>query len=152
MRSGVVTMILSAVLSTQACATMANGTRQAVTVTSEPSSARVFVNGKLAGTTPLRLDLKRREKKTVLRVETEGFLTREIPLERAVSGWTGGNLVFANPYASQGLDSPSDYRQQLAATAFGFGLDFLTGAAFKFPTSVKVTLQPGPSPPRAAPR
>jgi hypothetical protein len=152
MRSGVVTMILAAVVSTQACATVANGTRQPVTVTSEPSSAQVFVNGKLAGTTPLRLDLKRRARTTVLRVEREGFLTREIPLERTVSGWTGGNIVFANPYASQGSKSPSDYRQQLAVTAFGFGLDFLTGAAFKFPTSVKVTLQPGSSPPRAAPR
>lgn len=127
------------------CATIAHGTRQTVTITSEPSSAKVFVNGTLAGTTPLRLDLKRRDKKTVLRMEIEGFLTKEVLLERTVSGWTAGNLVFANPYASQGLDSPSDYRHQLAATAFGFGLDFATGAAFKFPPSVKVTLQPASS-------
>lgn len=128
------------------CATIANGTRQAVTVTSEPSNAKVFVNGKLAGITPLRLDLTRRVRTTVLRVEMQGFVTREIPLERALSGWAGGNLVFANPFASQGLSRPSDYRQQVAATAFGFGLDFASGAAFKFPASVSVILQPSSSP------
>ena len=132
------------------CATMANGSRQAVAVTSEPLGAHVYVNGKPAGTTPLRLDLKRRQKRTVLRVERDGFLPREIRLERTLSGWTAGNLVFANPYAGQGTSSPPKYSTQLLTTASGFGLDFLTGAAFQFPATVNVALEPGPRPP--APR
>ena len=129
------------------CATMANGTRQAVALTSEPSGAHVYVNGKPAGMTPLRLDLKRRQKETVLRVAIDGFLPREVRLERSFSGWTAGNLVLANPYAGQGTSSPPKYSTQLLATASGFGLDLLTGAAFQFPATVKVTLEPGPRAP-----
>ena len=126
------------------CATMANGSRQPVAVTSEPAGAHVFVNGRPAGTTPLRLDLKRRQKRTVLRIERDGFLPREIRLERTLSGWTAGNFVFANPYAGQGTSTPPKYSTQLLGTASGFGVDFLTGAAFRFPATVTVTLEPGP--------
>lgn len=139
---------LAAVAST-GCATMAHGTSQAVTVISEPSSAQVFVNGRLAGTTPVQVDLERWRKGTVLRVEKEGFQTREIPLKRAVSGWTLGNLVFANPAIAQGQPSPSSYPSTAAkGLALGFGIDLLSGAAFEFPKSIQVTLEPGSSGPR----
>ena len=140
---------LLAALTSTGCATMAHGTSQEVTVISVPPSAQVFVNGKPAGTTPVALNLARWRKGTVLRVEKDGFLAREIPLKRGISGWTRGNLVFANPMALQGQPFPSSYPSAAAkGLALGFGIDFLSGAAFEFPKSVQVTLEPGPSGPR----
>jgi hypothetical protein len=122
---------------------MAHGTSQGVAVTSEPSGAHLFVNGQPAGMTPIRLDLARWRKGTVLRIEKEGFVPREVALKRTVSGWTLGNLMAANPMARQGLSSQTDYRSTAAkGLAVGFGIDFLTGAAFEFPKSVAVKLEP----------
>lgn len=133
----------AAAVGTVGCATMAHGTSQGVAVTSEPSGARLFVNGKPAGMTPIRLDLARWRKGTVLRIEKEGFVPRDVALKRTVSGWTLGNLLAANPMAGQGQPSKTDYRSTAAkGLALGFGVDFITGAAFEFPSSVTVRLEP----------
>jgi hypothetical protein len=126
------------------CATLAHGTSQAVPVTSAPSGARVFVNGKLAGTTPLKLDLARWRKGTVLRLEKDGFVPQEMALHRTVSGWTMGNLIAANPMARQGYPNSEYSYSAMAATglAVGIGIDFLFGGAFQFPKKVGVTLDP----------
>jgi hypothetical protein len=134
------------------CATMAHGPHQTVTVTSEPSGAQVTVLSDppagarrvraTPGTTPLRVDLRRRDPNIVVRLEKEGCLPAEVRLKRTVSGWIGANLVLANPYNAQGLDSASDYPKMAAqGLAVAFGIDFLSGAAFELPKRVQVTLQ-----------
>jgi hypothetical protein len=142
--------LVSVLVLTAGCATVAHGTRQAVVVTSEPSGAQVFVNAKPVGVTPVRLELTRRSTKAIIRFETDGFATKEIVLKHSVSGWILGDVAFANPLAGQGLNSRSEYPMVAAeGLAFGFGIDFLTGAAFRFPKTVNITLErPGAKMPR----
>jgi hypothetical protein len=137
-------LALGAVLMASAgCATVAHGRTQTVVVTSDPSGARVFLKSTAVGLTPVQLQLKRRDEHIVLRIEKDGFVPADIPLKRTVSGWVSGNLAFANPLMIQGLNSASEYPLMAAqGLAFGFGTDFLTGAAYKLPKVVRVTLTP----------
>jgi len=134
------------------CATIAHGPRQTVTVTSEPSGAQVTVlsdpptgNRRVRskpGETPIKLELTRRESNFVVRLEKEGCLPAEVRLKRSVSGWIAGDLLPANPMNAQGLDSASDYPKMAASgLALTFGIDFLTGAAFKLPSHVQAKLE-----------
>jgi len=142
------------------CATLVHGTRQTVTVTSEPSGAQVTVLSDRPGgsrivrsnpgVTPIRLQLTRRDPNIVIRLEKDGCSPAEVRLARTISGWIAPNLLSANPMAAQGLNSASDYplvaAQGLAVT---FGIDFLSGAAFKLPKTVQVRLEPSGSCPGA---
>jgi hypothetical protein len=146
----------AAAAASSGCATLVHGTRQTVTVTSEPSGAQVTVLSDRPGgsrtvrsnpgVTPIQLQLTRREPNIVLRLEKDGCSPVEVRLKRTISGWIAPNLLSANPMAGQGLDSASDYplvaAQGLAVT---FGIDFLSGAAFKLPKTVQVTLEPAGS-------
>jgi hypothetical protein len=145
------------------CATLVHGPRQTVTVTSDPSGAQVTVlSDRPGGTrivrsnpglTPIQLRLTRRDPNIVIRLEKDGCSPAEVRLERTISGWIAPNLLSANPIAIQGLDSASDYPlmavQGLAVT---FGIDFISGAAFKLPKTVQVTLKPSGSCPGVLPR
>ncbi|HWV57450.1 MAG TPA: PEGA domain-containing protein [Longimicrobiales bacterium] len=75
------------------CATIVQGTSQAVGISSSPPGARVLVNGVEQGVTPTVLKLKRRENHVVV-VELEGYHPYTATLTRSVSGWVAGNLVF----------------------------------------------------------
>jgi hypothetical protein len=140
-----------AVASSAGCATVAHGPRQTVTVISEPSGAQVTVlsdppRGERRvrsnpGATPLKLHLWRRDPNLVVRLEKEGCLPKEVRLKRTVSGWIAGDLMPANPMNAQGLDSAGDYPKMAASgLALTFGIDFLSGSAFKLPKLVQVTL------------
>ena len=48
------------------CATLFSGTSQSLQVTSEPSGARVFVNGSLAGNTPTMITMKKGDPVTIV--------------------------------------------------------------------------------------
>lgn len=75
------------------CASIIHGSRQNVSFTSEPAEAVVVVDGRERGTTPLTVDLSRKERHTVA-LSLPGYQTREIALERGVTGWVWGNIVF----------------------------------------------------------
>jgi hypothetical protein len=123
------------------CATIVNGRTQAVTVSSEPPGANVFLGSRLLGVTPARLELKRRDEHIVLRFEKDGFAAQDIPVQRSVSGWIAGNVVALNPFQCQGLSSV-DGCPGVIATNVGtlLAIDFLTGAAFTHPGLVRVVL------------
>jgi hypothetical protein len=134
------------------CATIAHGPHQTVTVISEPSGAQVTVLSdppkgerrirSTPGATPLKLNLMRRDPNIVVRLEKEGCLPVEVRLKRTVSGWIAADLVPANPMNAQGLDSAADYPKMAASgLALTFGIDFLSGAAFKLPKRVQVRLE-----------
>ncbi|TAM44892.1 MAG: PEGA domain-containing protein [Acidobacteria bacterium] len=75
------------------CASILNGTRQGVGVTSSPSGATVYANGQLMGKTPMVAQLKRKDTH-VLRIELAGYKPYEIALTRHVSGAIAGNIIF----------------------------------------------------------
>ncbi len=78
---------------TQACGTIMQGTTQQVGISSNPSKAYVTINGQDKGTTPMVLDLKRKDSHMV-RIELDGYEMYETTLTRKVSGWVWGNIVF----------------------------------------------------------
>ncbi|HPR65263.1 MAG TPA: PEGA domain-containing protein [Thermoanaerobaculia bacterium] len=76
-----------------ACASIMQGTRQDVGFSSNPSGAKITVDGQFMGVTPTVLELKRK-KNHIVKLELEGFQPYEATLSRKVSGWVWGNLVF----------------------------------------------------------
>jgi hypothetical protein len=74
------------------CGTIMQGTTQEVGISSNPSSAKVSINGRDLGSTPIVADLKRKDTHTI-KVELEGYQPYEITLTRKTSGWVWGNLV-----------------------------------------------------------
>ena len=139
------------------CATIVHGTRQSVTVTSDPTGATVTVLSQKPGTeaiersrpglTPITLDLTRRDPNLVIRLEKDGCPPVDVRLKRSLSGWTFVNLIAANPFAQQGMDSASTgaYLGQIGMTSAMFTTDFLTGGAYKLPKVVDVRVCPSPA-------
>jgi hypothetical protein len=102
-RARAAALIALAAVLLQGCATLVRGTSQKIPVTSVPAGARVLVDGKDAGTTPLLLKLKRK-KPGVIRIEQVGYDPYEIRIERRrpsiwdpVRGF--GNFLLAMPGA-----------------------------------------------------
>lgn len=88
--SGIATLFL---LLTLSCGTIMHGTTQEIGISSNPSSAKVTLNGQSYGTTPIILDLKR-AKTYMVKIELAGYHTYETTLTREISGWVWGNIVF----------------------------------------------------------
>lgn len=119
------------VLALTACATVFNGTSQAVSIKSVPDGANVTVTnadgiGVHTGTTPVTLQLRRgrgyfKSETYKVVIAKPGYANRELTLNATVSGWYVGNLLIG------GL--------------IGFlAVDPLTGAMYTFPGDVNETL------------
>jgi hypothetical protein len=80
-------------LFTQSCGTIIHGTTQEVGISSQPTNARVSINGEDRGSTPMIADLKRKNNYMV-QIQLEGYQTYETNLTRSTSGWVWGNIVF----------------------------------------------------------
>lgn len=74
------------------CGTIFGGIRQSVEISSSPSGAEIFVNGKNAGTTPATLELFQ-QKPPLLVLKKEGYADTRVQIERGVSGWLAMNLL-----------------------------------------------------------
>jgi hypothetical protein len=164
-------IVLAAIL-LQGCATLVRGTSQKVPVTSAPAGARVLVDGKDAGLTPLLLKLKRK-RPVVIRIEKEGYDPHEIRIERKKpSKWDPtvvfGNTLLAMPgifwlgpkFADKFLKKDAeDIGEAIAnawwAVAAGYGLaslifvtplavtDAVSGATYSLsPKSLEIELKP----------
>ena len=125
---------------------------QIVEVISEPAGAQVLVAGRVVGTTPVRVLLKRSSTRHVLRVVKEGYAPVDVPLKRTLSGAVAGNVPFAllawNPLSGLADNRWSRGQQVVYSFVFpavGAALDFMTGAAYKLPARVKVVLEPMPT-------
>lgn len=97
-------------LATGACATVMQGTKQGISINSNPTGASIMVDGEPMGTTPAVLQLARK-KEHVVRLDLEGYQPFEMALTKTTSGWVWGNLVFG------GL--------------VGLGVDAATGGLYK---------------------
>jgi len=81
----------------QNCATIIRGTSQKIPVTSYPTGAKIIVDGKEVGYTPLNLKLKRK-KGHVIRIEKQGYNPLEIRIARKTSALSVGISILGNYY------------------------------------------------------
>jgi len=75
------------------CASIIHGTKQGISISSIPSGATVTIDGQTKGSTPLMVDLSRKDRH-LIKIELEGYDSYEMYLNRSVSGWVWGNIVF----------------------------------------------------------
>jgi hypothetical protein len=102
------------------CATIISGRNQDLPVISNPSGARVIVNG-VQQQSPCTLVLDRKQPMYQVRVEKDGYEPVEITLRKGVNGWIWGNLLFGG--------------------IIGVIVDLCTGSVHKFtPTELEVNL------------
>ena len=123
----------SAALALSGCASIFNGTTQAVTIRSVPDSAFVTVSNQAgekvhAGSTPATVTLRRGagyfrpETYTVL-LQKDGFASQEVKVHGTMSAWYIGNILFGGLIGMLAVDP-------------------VTGAMYTFPESVTATLAP----------
>ncbi len=105
----------------QGCAVAVRGPNQEIPVTSHPSGAKIIVNGKNMGVTPLSLKLAKK-KDHVIRIEKAGYIPAEI---RAPSLGSGGRRIFVLGNFNWGwlAAMPGAYMAAggLAGMSFGLG-------------------------------
>jgi hypothetical protein len=71
------------ILLMEGCATIFTGTTDVIKFSSNVDPVRVFIGGRLVGTTPLTADVRREiGKGPIVRFEKEGYETQEFPLEK----------------------------------------------------------------------
>lgn len=75
------------------CATVLHGPTQDIAISSEPSGARVTIDGQARGVTPVVAMLTRKTSHTV-RVELPGYEPAEQALTASPSAWTAMNAIF----------------------------------------------------------
>jgi hypothetical protein len=164
--------LLATMLLFQSCATVVRGTSQKIPVTSTPTGARVIVDGKDMGASPLTLKLKRK-KPHVIRIEQEGYNPHEIRIRRekpALSSimlsWWGNTAVtmpLVKPIAlalTENLEADDLFEAfgqaililggvQLALAGVLTIGDFATGAPYSLsPESLAIALTPVSGNPR----
>lgn len=111
------------VISSTGCASIVKGRFQAITVTAYPPAVLVTVDGQQI-TTPAIVNLDTTKAMYVLKFEKEGYETVELKLERKLSGWLLGNIIFG-PVA-----------------IIGIMIDFASSSAYKLkPQEVDVVLK-----------
>lgn len=104
-----------------ACGTIIHGTTQEVGVTSSPSGATVYINNSRIGESPITQSLSRGNTHAV-KIELDGYQSFEMIINREVSGWVWGNIIFG------GL--------------IGLAVDAATGGMYKLnPEQINASLQ-----------
>lgn len=78
----ILALFVSSIFLFQNCATFIRGTSQEIPVTSNPSGAKIIVDGKEMGYAPLLLKLKRKKKSYVIRIEKQDYNLLEIKIIR----------------------------------------------------------------------
>jgi hypothetical protein len=119
--------VVAAITALSGCATIVGGgTSQPVSLQSAPGAATYAIRSSSGismaqGTTPATVSLPRKNEYQV-EVSLAGYQPQSTVLTRGINGWIWGNLV--------------------VGWILGFGIDFLTGSAYKLePAQVQVTLQ-----------
>ena len=78
-------MVGIVIVATVGCASIIHGTSQKVGISSSPSGAKVAIDNKPLGNTPLFADLKRGEEHIVT-IEMAGYEKSQLTLTNSVSG------------------------------------------------------------------
>jgi len=155
----ILALFISSIFLLQNCATIIRGTSQRIPITSNPSGAKITVDGEEMGYAPLNLKLKRK-KSHVIRVEKQGYNPLEIRITRKTSAglsvfgnifWGGIGFVIGFLGAVLVTDAFEYERPVLVGTfiiggtILGWGgpilIDFLSNANYALsPTELNVTL------------
>ena len=107
---------------TSGCATIVKGTTQEIPVASDPTGARVAVNGSPAGTTPTKVTLSRKQNHMIT-LEKEGFESESVAITKSMGGAVAGNII--------------------AGGLVGWGVDAVSGAQYNLhPETVNVRMRP----------
>ncbi|MBJ2173056.1 PEGA domain-containing protein [Aureibaculum sp. A20] len=104
------TILLSLIVLLSSCATIISGSRQTVGITSEPSSAKVYINEIEIGKTPVEKKLKRNQEYQLI-VKLDGYKSYETKLVKKFNAWYIGNVLIGG--------------------TIGLIIDPITGAMFK---------------------
>ena len=82
-----ISLISITIFTFNSCATLFKGSTDEVNFSSDPSGAKVYVNGELLGTTPFPLELKS-DKTYSIEFRKEGYENRTVLLNNSVgAGW-----------------------------------------------------------------
>ena len=146
-RTGRSVVLATALAWSGGCALMANSTTQSIEVASTPPGARVLIDGRAVGETPLRVELPRRRRNPVLRFEKEGYWSEAMPLRRSLS-W---HLLGSAYWLARLPVNDYTWGMWAANNAIVWGLDFATGGAFAFPSRVEAEMTRAGSVPRSLP-
>ena len=114
-------LCLVASLASTGCASVVNGSRQSIGISSSPSGAGVVVDGARVGVTPMIADIER-GKTHVVSIEMPGYHTRQLTLTKSMSGRVWGNLLW----------SPAGF-------LIGLGIDAVSGSMYKLSPEQLVT-------------
>lgn len=113
-------LIALTTLTVAGCASIASGTTQSITVSSNVEGAEVFLDGVVIGTTPFTGPVDKN--KSQIRVEAEGYRTETLALSKSLDPVFWGNIIIGG--------------------TLGSITDFATGAAYQYaPASYQVDLQ-----------
>jgi len=117
----IIVLITCAFLLTS-CASIINGTTQEISVGSSPAGAEVYIDGELAGYTPTKVEVTRKESHLVT-LAKPGFHTQNVSLQPVMSAAVLGNVI--------------------AGGFIGWGVDAVSGAQYRIcPETVNVNLDP----------
>jgi len=78
------------------CASIVAGKRQIWQIESQPTGARVVVDGREVGRAPVAVSLRRNRPHSV-RLDHKGFQSQQIRLRRRINGWFWFNLFWGGP-------------------------------------------------------
>lgn len=115
-----VALVLLFGMTVAACATIASGTTQAITVSCNVEGADLYLDGEQIGTTPFTGPVPKN--KGTLRVEAEGYQTETLSLSKTIDPLFFGNIILGG--------------------TLGSITDFASGAAYQYaPASYQVEMQ-----------
>jgi hypothetical protein len=87
MKSRIFGSLVIVVLLLASCATIFKGSTQKVNFGSDPSGAKVYINGQLMGTTPFELGLQSKHSYTI-EFRKEGFQNKTVLITNSIgAGW-----------------------------------------------------------------
>ena len=85
-KTGLLFSFIAAVIFTfSSCATLFKGSNDGVSFSSDPTGAKVYVNGNLLGTTPVQFELKSKNTYTI-EFKKDGYETKTVLLNNSVGG------------------------------------------------------------------
>lgn len=111
---------ISIAFSLVGCATVALGTKQSISITSNVDGATIYLDGQQIGRTPFQGEVSRNKK--TLRIESDGYVTETVVLSKSLEPIFWGNIIIGG--------------------TVGSSTDFASGAAYSYaPATYQVELQ-----------
>lgn len=103
-------LLLLSIIFSCGCGVLTHGTRQEISITSQPTGATVLINDEIKGMTPLTVNLKRKTKQYNVIIQKNGYSPFKAKIERKKS-WVIEGLNTLSPdfglISGELIDKPS---------------------------------------------